>query len=216
MKSPYLSLEKVLCKNNNLPRRHASNGIFIRGFVDGKRCTDIHTSTLRVSDQYQKVISRANINFRISRGDSRFWENYFEPPQGKTPQRTESLPGNPRKEESNRQGTKQTDWEVIIHSNSSPSRQTRDSNKRKLNPTIFMKLRQIRGIPEMDLFALRVSHQLPHYISWKIDPFSQGKDTFKISWAHNFVYDFPRFALTGRVFQKVNQDQCLMLIITPA
>ena len=79
-----------------------------------------------------------------------------------------------------------------------------------------MKLRKIRGIPEMDLFALRVSHQLPHYISWKIDPFSQGKDTFKISWAHNFVYDFPRFALIGRVFQKVNQDQCLMLIITPA
>ena len=39
-------------------------------------------------------------------------------------------------------------------------------------PTIFMKLRQIRGTPEVDLFASRVSHQLPHYISWKIDPFS--------------------------------------------
>ena len=112
-----------MCKNNNLPRGHATNGIFIRGLVDGKRYTDIHTSTLRVSDQYQKVLPRANINFRISRGDSRFWGNDFELSQGKTPQSAESLPGNQeaRKGESNSQWTKHTDWEVIIHSNSTPS-----------------------------------------------------------------------------------------------
>ena len=121
IKIPYLSLEKAQCKNNNLPLRHATNGIFIRGLVEGKRYTDIHTSTLRVSDQYQKVLPRANIDFRIYRGDSIFWGNNFGPSQGKTPQSTESLPGNPRKWESNSQGTKQTDWEVIIHSNSSPS-----------------------------------------------------------------------------------------------
>ena len=50
IKSPYLSLEKAQCKNNNLPRRHAPNGIFIRELVNGKRYTDIHTSTFRVSD----------------------------------------------------------------------------------------------------------------------------------------------------------------------
>ena len=95
-------------------------------------------------------------------------------------------------------------------------RQARDFSEWKLNSTIFMKLCQIRGTPEMDLFALRISHQLPQYISWKIDPFSQGRDTFQISWAHKFVYSFPPFALIGRVLQKVNQDQRLMLIITPA
>ena len=58
------------------------------------------------------------------------------------------------------------------------SRKTRDSGKWKLNSSIFMKLYQIRGTPEMDLFALRVSHQLPQYISWKIDPFYQGRDVF--------------------------------------
>ena len=31
-----------------------------------------------------------------------------------------------------------------------------------------------------------------------------------------FVYAFPTFAVIGKVFQKVNQDQCLILIITPA
>ena len=121
IKIPYLSLEKAQCKNNNLPQRHATNGIFIRGLVDDNKYTDIHTSTLRVSDQYQKVLPRTNIGFRISPVDSRFWGNDFEPSQGKTPQSTDSLTGNPRKRESNSQGTKQTDWEVTIHSNRSPS-----------------------------------------------------------------------------------------------
>ena len=87
------------------------------------------------------------------------------------------------------------------------SRQTRGSSKWKLNPTIFINLCQVRETPEMDLFASRVSHQLPQYMSWKIDPFSQGKDAFQISWAHNFVYAFPPFALIGRVFQKVSRSR---------
>ena len=82
---------------------------------------DIFTSTLRVSGQYQKVLPRANIDFRISWGDKRFCRNDFEPSQRETPQSTESLPENPRKGGSNSQGTKKTDWEVMIHSNNSPS-----------------------------------------------------------------------------------------------
>ena len=45
------------------------------------------------------------------------------------------------------------------------SRQTRDCSEWKLNSTIFMKLCQIRGTPEMDLFASSVSHELPQYMS---------------------------------------------------
>ena len=37
IKSPFLSLEKAQCKNNNLPRRHATNGTFTGGLVDGKK-----------------------------------------------------------------------------------------------------------------------------------------------------------------------------------
>ena len=37
IKSPFLSLEKAQCKNNNLPRLHATNGTFIGGLVDGKK-----------------------------------------------------------------------------------------------------------------------------------------------------------------------------------
>ena len=41
------------------------------------------------------------------------------------------------------------------------SRLTRVSSEWKLNSTIFMKFWPIRGTPEMDLLASRVSHQLP-------------------------------------------------------
>ena len=77
-KRPYLTLEKAQGKNNNLPQQHAPNGICIRGLADGKRYTDI-TSTLKVSDEYQEVLTGANIDFTISRGDSKFWENDFGP-----------------------------------------------------------------------------------------------------------------------------------------
>ena len=51
-------------------------------------------------------------------------------------------------------------------------------------------------------------------MTWKINLFSQGRDTFQIFWAHKFVYASPPFKIIGRVLQKVNQDQFLMLIIT--
>ena len=45
-----------------------------------------------------------------------------------------------------------------------------------------------------------------------MNPFSQINDA--VSWAHKFVYIFPPFVLIGSIFQKVNQNQCLMLIRT--
>jgi len=44
------------------------------------------------------------------------------------------------------------------------SRQIQDSSEWKLNTQVFKKLCQLRGTPEIDLFASRVSHQLPRYI----------------------------------------------------
>ena len=299
--SPYLYLEKAQYKNNNLPRRHAPNGIFIR-------YTDIYTSTLIVSDQYQKVLSGFNIVFRISWGNSIFWGNDFEPSQRETLQSMESIPGSPRKGESNGQGTKQTDWEVIIHSNSSFSstpllfssstltdlevnlsqhfyeesgnfsRGKKEllsrgenltlCNKRSLfSPSLHIITSSDASLPSWGVscqgqtkvsnkcvgaLCSQISYNVLHikeegynvgshphrqpydspvlvnenggyqmswkilYMSWKIDPFSQGRGVFQISWAHKFVYAFLPFALIGTVLQKVNQHQCLIIIITSA
>ena len=37
-----------------------------------------------------------------------------------------------------------------------------------------------------------------------------------MSWANTFVHDLALFALIRRVLQKVDQDHCIMLIITSA
>ena len=94
-KSPFLCLEQAQSKNNNL---HALNGIFVGGLVDDKEYTDIHTWTLKVSYQYQKVLPRADIDFRISRGDSKFCGNVFEPSWRESPESIESMQGIPRKQ----------------------------------------------------------------------------------------------------------------------
>ena len=88
------------------------------------------------------------------------------------------------------------------------SRQTIDSSEWKVKSTIFMKLCQIRGRRDINLFSSGVSPQLPQHISRKIDPFSQVRDAFHTSWAHKFVYAFSPFTFIGRVLRKENQDQC--------
>ena len=99
LKSPSLSLKKAHCKNNNLPRR--CYYIFIKGIVEGNEYTDIHILAIRVSDQYQEVLTTANIDFKIFWGDKRFYENDLKPSQRESPQSNESTQGNHRKGESN-------------------------------------------------------------------------------------------------------------------
>ena len=221
--SPYLYLEKAQYKNNNLPRPHAPNGIFIR-------YTDIYTSTLIVSDQYQKVLSGFNIDFRISWGMSIFWGNDFEPSQRETLQSMESIPGSPRKGESNGQGTKQTDWEVIIHSNSSFSSTPllfSSSTLTDLEVNLSRHFYEVsdnfsRGKKELlsrgenlTLCSKRSLFSPPLHIitssdaslpSWGVSCQGQTKVSNKCQIN----------ALIGTVLQKVNQHQCLIIIITSA
>ena len=54
----------------------------------------------------------------------------------------------------------------------------RDAGQWRLYSSIFQKICKYRGTPEIGIFASRISHQLPTNISWKLDPYSQGRDVF--------------------------------------
>ena len=95
------------------------------------------------------------------------------------------------------------------------SREVQDSSEWKLDPQIFSRLTAMLGSPEIDLFASRLSHQIPCYMSWKLDPFSMGRDAFQIKWDRGLVYAFPPFSLIARVLKKVQKDLSCMMIITP-
>ena len=85
----------------------------------------------------------------------------------------------------------------------------------KLNFKIFSQIVKIRGIPQIDLFASRLNHQLPKYMPWHPEPGSCAVDSLQHSWRNLCKYAFPPFCLIGKVLAKVRKDQSLLLIVTP-
>ena len=68
----------------------------------------------------------------------------------------------------------------------------------------------------LDLFASRLTAQLPEYVSRFYDPFSKTINAFSFKWPHN-VYIFPPINLVSRVVEKFINDQVEdSLLITPA
>ena len=79
------------------------------------------------------------------------------------------------------------------------SRQLPDSSDWKLNPEMFQALAERWGPLEIDLFASRLSHQLPTFVSWRPDPLAVHSDAFSLSWQSMKGYAFPPFALIGQM-----------------
>ena len=72
-------------------------------------------------------------------------------------------------------------------------------------------LRPIR----VDLFALRLNSQLPHYISWHPDPYSVATDAFLVNSKNLQGYAFPPFSLIGRSLKKIRQEGSTVVLIAP-
>ena len=96
------------------------------------------------------------------------------------------------------------------------SREFRDAAEWKLCPEIFSKLVAKFGRPDIDLFASRLNHQLPTYVSYQPDPDSSYIDAFKMSWKGKFIYAFPPFSMIWPMLSKIRRDRVWRaLIITP-
>ena len=96
------------------------------------------------------------------------------------------------------------------------SRTVKDSSKWKWKPVVFQKLCKSWWTPDIDIFASNVSHHVPSYVSWKLDPYSKGRDAFQMCWTHTKGYVFSPFSLIGRVLHKVLIDQTALILITLA
>ncbi|CAH3032281.1 unnamed protein product [Pocillopora meandrina] len=71
-------------------------------------------------------------------------------------------------------------------------------------------IQKLDVIPDIDLFASRLNHQLKPYIAYR--PFINA---FHISWEEYTFYAFPPFCILKRVLQKINIDQATGIIIVP-
>ena len=74
------------------------------------------------------------------------------------------------------------------------SRSYKESAEWMLDSTIFNKITNLWGVPDIDMFASHENFQCNTYVSWLPDPGAQFIDTFSISWETIFGYFFLRLA----------------------
>ena len=95
------------------------------------------------------------------------------------------------------------------------SRHLQSNLKWTLPRHLFIKICEIWGFPQIDLFASRLNAQLPNYISWSPDPYCVQVDAFTVSWADQFLYAFPPFILLSRTLKKIIVNEAELLLIVP-
>jgi len=71
----------------------------------------------------------------------------------------------------------------------------------KLRKELFLQVSRYLGPRSTDLFASQLNHQLPKYISWRLDPGAMSTDAFQTSWRNLEEYAFPSFVLISRCLQ---------------
>ena len=87
------------------------------------------------------------------------------------------------------------------------SRKFQDAAEWKLQPNKFKSLVKAYGLPDIDLFASRLNHQIPTYVSWLPDPESTFIDAFSIKWTGRYIYAFPPFSMIWPVLSKIVKDK---------
>ena len=84
-----------------------------------------------------------------------------------------------------------------------------------LKPKIFDYVVRQFGGSEIDIFAFRLTKQIPAYASWLPDPESSFIDTFTINWSNIFIYAFPHFSIIWRMLQKIQEECKKVIAIVP-
>ena len=95
------------------------------------------------------------------------------------------------------------------------SRSTHSSAEWQLRKDVFADLMQEVYQCNVDLFASRLNHQLPHFVSWRPDPYAMGTDALKIPWTRWRGYAFPPFVLISKVLKKIREEGSTILLIAP-
>ena len=99
-----------------------------------------------------------------------------------------------------------------------------DSLSRKFNPDVEWELNSHTfddiavhfGMPDIDLFANRLNHKVPLYVSWKADLHASYVDAFALDWAQfTNGYAFPPFCLISRCLQKIVLEQATLIMLVP-
>ena len=95
------------------------------------------------------------------------------------------------------------------------SRTAKDRCDWMLNQSIFQRINSVMGPLEMDLFASRLTKQLPRFYSWRPDPEAEATDAFMQNWAAYRGFANPPWCLIHRCLTKLKKQTARMVLITP-
>ena len=84
-----------------------------------------------------------------------------------------------------------------------------------LEPKIFDYIIHQFGRPEIDVFASRLTKQIPIYASWLPDPDSSLISVITINWNKIFINAFPPFSIIWRMLQKFEEECKKAIVIVP-
>ena len=93
-----------------------------------------------------------------------------------------------------------------------------DRSEWKLSPAFFQRINHWLGPLSTDLFASRLSAQLPAFISWKPDPLAIATDAFTVDWSNIPAkpYANPPWNLVDRVLSQIlNQEVQELVLVAP-
>ena len=96
------------------------------------------------------------------------------------------------------------------------SRKFEDAAEWMLCPNTFSNLVDVYGLPEIDMFASRLNHQLPCYASWHPDPESTYIDAMRVNWKNIYLYAFPPFSMIWPLLSKIRRERVKRaLVVVP-
>lgn len=75
-----------------------------------------------------------------------------------------------------------------------------------LNQNVFEEISNIHIGLSIDLFASRLNHKLPKYVTHRPEPYAFAIDAFSLTWSNDFFYIFPPVSLLPRILQKIQED----------
>ena len=95
------------------------------------------------------------------------------------------------------------------------SRVMKDRSDWMLCPEVFQAINHKLGPLEVDLFASRLSTQLPTFVSWRPDPEAMATDAFTLDWTDLKAYANPLWSIIGRVLAQTQQQKADLILVTP-
>ena len=95
------------------------------------------------------------------------------------------------------------------------SRTVRDRCDWMLNPVVFQRILTQMGPLEVDLFASRLTRQLPRFYSWRPDPEAEATDAFLQDWSIIWGFANPPWCLIHRCLTKVKAQAARMVLVAP-